>query len=430
MTETNSKLFSFIKDCPTAYHTAGCVARTLAEHGFKKLEESDSWEIKAGGRYFTTRNNSSIIAFRIPEGAAECFMISAAHSDSPAFKIKENFELNDSHFARLSTEKYGGMLISTWFDRPLSIAGRVVVRCADSIETRLVDFKEMCAIIPSVAIHMNRNANENASYNPATDAVPLAGYINEFDLKARAASLAGTDAENILASDLFLYNPEEGVEWNGMICAPRLDDLQCAFATLEAFISAEQVKAVDVMCVFDNEEVGSATKQGAESTFLEDVISRICSSLGKTDEERYKMIASSMMLSCDNAHSVHPNHPELSDRANQVFANGGVVIKYNANQKYTTDAISAAIFSLICDKAGVPYQRYANRADMPGGSTLGSIANTKLSVNTIDIGLAQLAMHSSYESAGAYDTDHMINAVKQFFKSSIICREDGSYTVV
>jgi aspartyl aminopeptidase len=252
-------------------------------------------------------------------------------------------------------------------------------------------------------------------------------------LKKRVAEVIGVSEEDILTTDLFLYNPQAGVEWSGYISAPRLDDLQCAFSSLTAFLDAGrrevQPDTVPVFCLFDNEEVGSQTKQGAASTFLYDTLSRVMDSCGFTRDELSRKLASSFLVSCDNAHGVHPNHPEYQDKNHAVYMNGGVVVKYNANQRYTTDGVSAALFGLICEKAGVPVQRYANRADMPGGSTLGNIANTQVSLNTVDIGLAQLAMHSAYETAGARDTELMVKALTAFFLSRITAEGGGAYTL-
>ena len=427
----NKELFDFIEKCPTSYQTVAETARILTDDGYEKLGECGTWNLSRGGKYYVTRNLSSLIAFRVPDRHMSGFMISASHSDSPCFKIKENAQLKDRLYVKLPTEKYGGMLMATWFDRPLSVAGRIVVKTDAGIETKLVDLKEPVAIIPSVAIHMNRNANENATYNPAKDMIPLAGLQGTFSLRREAAKAAGVDEDAIVSTDLFVYNVERGVEWNGMISAPRLDDLQCVYASLEAFIKAKETKSIPVMCIFDNEEVGSATKQGAASTFLSDTLERIKYSLGLGDAEFKSAVASSMMVSCDNAHAVHPNHPEYADPDNDPVPGGGIVIKYNANQKYTSDAVSSALFKLICGAAGnVPTQRYSNRADIPGGSTLGNISNTKVSLITVDIGIAQLAMHSSYESAGAADTEYMVAALTEFFSSYMTTSADGRYNLI
>ena len=431
----NQALFDYIKASPTAYHAVAHTAAILKQAGYIELHESKEWVLYPGNRFFVTRNGSSLIAFRTTqETDFESFMMTAAHGDSPCFKVKENAEMSDGHHLRLSVEKYGGMLCASWTDRPLSVAGRILVRDGRGISTKLVDLSDPYAIIPNVAIHMNRNANDGMSYNPAVDMVPLCGEASEAGfLRKDLAYDIGVEEEDILATDLFLYNPQAGVEWSGYISAPRLDDLQCAFASLTAFLNSDTQEAcpdtVPVFCLFDNEEVGSQTKQGAASTFLYDTLSRIMDSYGFTRDELVRKLASSFLVSCDNAHAVHPNHPEYQDRNHAVYMNGGVVVKYNANQRYTTDGVSAALFGLICERAGVPVQRYANRADMPGGSTLGNIANTQVSLNTVDIGLAQLAMHSAYETAGARDTELMVKALTAFFLSRITAEGGGAYTL-
>ncbi len=424
----NPSLFSYIAACPTAYHVTAHTAQLLKDAGYMELCEGQAWQLLPGKGYFVTRNRSSLIAFRVPSGDFHGFMLAAAHTDSPAFKIKENAGLSDGHYVRLSTEKYGGMLCAPWMDRPLSIAGRVLVRCADGVETRLADLREPCVLIPNVAIHFNRKANDGVAYNPAVDMLPL--YSMEpakAPLRRRIADAAGVKEADILSSDLFVYNPQPGIEWNGFISAPRLDDLQCAFSALSAFLQASESVSFPLVCLFDNEEVGSQTKQGAAGTFLADTLARICHALALDADAYRQKLAASFLASCDNAHGVHPNHPEYMDKNHAVYPNGGIVIKYNANQRYTSDAVSTAIFQLICQRAGVPFQRYANRADMPGGSTLGNIANTQVSLNTIDIGLAQLAMHSPFETAGAEDTAYMLHALRTFFEASIQAGCDGNY---
>ena len=420
----NQALFDYIAASPTAFHAAAHTAQRLDEAGYTHLCESSCWALEPGKGYYVTRNGSSLIAFRLPKGEYSGFMMTAAHCDSPCFKIKENSELADEHYIRLSTEKYGGMLCASWMDRPLSIAGRIAVRTGTGIETRLVDLKDTTVVIPNVAIHMNRQANDGMKYNPAVDMLPLYGArSDQGTLRARAAAAAGVEEKDILTTDLFVYNPEQGREWSGYVSAPRLDDLQCAFSALTAFIKAGEGGSVPVYCLFDNEEVGSTTKQGAASTFLADVLSRVAGGDGAL--RRY--VANSFLVSCDNAHAVHPNHPEYMDKNHAVYMNEGVVIKYNASQKYTSDAVSAAIFRLICESVDVPVQMYANRADMAGGSTLGNIANTQVSLNTVDIGLPQLAMHSAYETAGAADTEHMVRALTAFYGKSLQMEADGSY---
>lgn len=416
----NRELFEFIADCPTAALTVARLGEIFTERGYVHLSEGDAWELRPGAGYFVTRNGSSLIAFRAPEGEVHSFMLSAAHCDSPAFRIKENAEQFDGVYVRLATEKYGGMLCASWMDRPLAIAGRAVLRTATGIETRPVNMREPQAIIPSVAIHMNRTANDSASYNAAVDMLPLLGVAG---LRGRVAKSVGVRDEDIISTELYVYNPQPGIEWGDYISAPRLDGLQCIFSCANAFLQAKSGGATPVFCAFDNEEVGSQTKQGAASTFLRDVLSRIC----PDGEELRRALASSFMLSCDNAHAIHPNHPEFADKNNSVHMNSGIVIKHNANQRYCTDAVSAAVVEEICRRASLPVQHYANRSDMPGGSTLGNIANTKVSLPTADIGVAQLAMHSAFETAGARDTEYFIATVRAFYESCLTMERDGAY---
>lgn len=418
----NQALFSYIAACPTAFQAAAHTAALLEAEGYRPLRETEEWMLEPGGRYYVARNGSSLIAFRLPKGRPVGFMMTAAHSDSPTFKIKENAELTGENETRLSVEGYGGMLCASWMDRPLSVAGRAMVRTEDGVAMRLIDLRDNLALIPNVAIHMNRDANNGAKYNFAVDMQPL--YDGKGGFRCRIAEAAEVAEEDLLTHDLFLYNPQPGVEWGGYISAPRLDDLQCAFAALQGFLTAGESQSAAVYCLFDNEEVGSQTKQGAASTFLREALERICDALGLTLRT---MAAGSFLLSCDNAHAVHPNHPEYADKNHAVRMNGGVVIKYNASQRYATDAVSAALFQTVCEAAGVPFQRYANRPDMAGGSTLGSIANTQVSLNMADIGLAQLAMHSAFETAGAEDTAHMVQALKTFFGMTLHASGDGTY---
>ena len=418
-------LSEFILSSPTPFHAVDTAKKMLEEQGFTELKESENVNVVPEGKYFVTRNLSSIIAFKIPKGEFSGFMISAAHSDSPAFRIKENSEMTYDNYVRISSERYGGMLCSTWLDRPLSVAGRVIVKTEKGVESRLVDLKEPVAIMPNVAIHMNRNANSGAVYDFAVDMIPLMRLAGSGQtLKSRIAENAGVSENSLLSWDLILYNPEKPVIWGDFITSPRLDDLQCAYASLAAFLKSKNEKSAAVYALFDNEEVGSETKQGAASTFLFDTLLRIAGA------KLRQKLASSMLASCDNAHAIHPNHPEYADKNHTAKLNGGVVIKYNANQKYTSDGVSTALFALICQKAGVKVQYYANRPDMAGGSTLGNISNTQVSLNAVDIGIAQLAMHSALETAGKDDTDSFVSALTAFFSSSVQFESDGTYTLV
>ena len=424
------KLISFIQSSPTSFHAIETIEKELA--GFTRLSEREAWRLQPGGKYFVTRNRSSVIAFTLPESPFRAFQLIASHSDSPTFKIKENAEVVvRDHYVQLDTERYGGMIMSSWFDRPLSVAGRVIVRNETGVRTVLVNLNRDMAVIPNVAIHMNREVNNGYKYNAAVDTFPLWGSQEAKNtFKAEIAKAAGVEEKDVLGADLFLYSRAPGTVWgvnNEYLSAPRLDDLECAFSSLEAFKAAKQGDHVNVCCVFDNEEVGSTTKQGAHSTFLSDTLKRIVLSLGGTEESYFAALASSFMLSADNAHAMHPNHPEYSDSQNMTFMNEGIVVKFNANQKYTTDAVSEAVFHAICEKAGVPVQHYANRSDLAGGGTLGNISGSHVSINTLDIGLAQLAMHSCYETAGVMDVDYMIRGMKAFYETEIDSAADGLY---
>lgn len=428
------ELFQFIENSPSCFHAIETIRKKLNAEGFIELVEGRSWQIEKGKKYYVTRNLSSIIAFKIPENDLKNFHIVASHSDSPTFKIKENAEIEvNNKYVKLNTEKYGGMICSTWFDRPLSIAGRILVKEGNLVKTHLVNIDKDLVIIPNLAIHMNRAVNDGYKYNAQIDMLPLYGdNTSKGSLMKTVAQSVGVEEDSILGTDLFLYNRMRGTKIGAnseYISSPRLDDLECAYASLSAFLSETNSNSASVYCVFDNEEVGSGTKQGADSTLLYDVLRRINMCLGNSEEDYYKLIASSFMISADNAHALHPNYSDKSDPTNKVYINDGIVIKYNANQKYTTDAVSASIFKSICDSVNVPYQTFTNRSDILGGSTLGNISNAHVSLNTIDIGLAQLAMHSTYETAGAKDVTYLIEALKAFYNTSIEQVEDGQYII-
>lgn len=430
--KTTEELLGFLKNSPTAFQAVEEIEKKLTEAGFAKLGEHENWDIVPSGKYFVTRNGSSVIAFSVPKKYAHSFMITASHTDSPTFKLKSAFEAEAcGKYVKLNVEGYGGMILSSWLDRPLSIAGRLIVKDGSKITTKNVNIDRDLVLIPNVAIHQNRQINSGFSYNIAVDMMPLySASDKKGTLLETAAEYAGCAKENVVGGDLYLYNRTPGTIWGAgdeFFSSARIDNLQCTYSTLIGFISAaDEAKAVNVYASFDNEETGSATKQGAGSQFLSDTLAKIAEKLGFSVTEA---LASSFMVSADNGHAKHPNHPELSDAQNSPAINEGVVIKENAAQKYTTDAVSSAIFAKICEDANVPVQRFANRSDMGGGSTLGSISNTNAAMITVDIGLAQLAMHSSYETAGTKDTGYMIDAITQFYKSKLTTDGDGSYTI-
>ncbi len=411
------QLMDLIEKSPSRYHATANLKNRLTAEGYTALAEDAAWDVRPGGRYVVTRNDSSLLAFRVPEGGVTGFALAAAHSDSPTFQIKEHAEKLSARCTVLDTEKYGGMLMNTWFDRPLSVAGRIIVERDGKLEARLADVDRDLMIIPSVAIHMNRAANDGVKLLANVDTFPLLGCGAQ-DLRAIVAEAAGVAPEQILGHDLFLYLRGRGSVLGAegeLIGSPKLDDLACAFALTEGFLQSSPSGAIPVLAVFDNEEVGSETKQGAASNFLRDTLRRLTLALGKTEEDYLRWCAGSFLVSADNAHAQHPNHPEFADAQNTPYLNGGVVVKFNANQRYATDAVSAAAFRLLCRETGEQTQTYANRSDLPGGSTLGSISDTRVAVPTVDIGLAQLAMHSAYETMGARDLDSLVRVMAAYF---------------
>lgn len=428
--DLNHQLLDFIAASPTAFHAVAQVAARLERCGYTRLHPDTNWALAAGGKYYLTANDSSLIAFRIPEGDAQGFMLSATHSDSPTFKLKPAPQRTAGQYVQLNTERYGGMLLSSWLDRPLGIAGRVLVEADGRVVSRLVYPDRDLAIIPSVAIHVNRTANDGFKHNPAVDLIPLCGTAQSSnDLLPLLAESAGVDPSAVLEHDLYLVCRDRGTVFgttNNLLSAPRLDDLACVFGCLQGFLHAEEGNAIDVLCVFDNEETGSETKQGAASTWLRDTLRRITAALNMDEAQYQHLLCRSFMVSADNAHALHPNHPELSDKDNSPVLNGGIVIKYNANQRYTTDAVSAALLRTVCRSANIPVQSFSNRSDMAGGSTLGSIANTHVPVRTVDIGLPQLAMHSAYETMGSADLAHLIHLIATLYGKTVHSADDGA----
>lgn len=437
MREIVRELYDFIEKSPSVFHVVENMRLELLERGYEQLLESEAWNLKAGGKYFVIRNGSSLIAFRIPKEDYKGFQIMASHSDSPTFKIKENPEMEaEGAYVRLNVEKYGGALLGPWFDRPLSVAGRVLVRenvaAGGRIISKLVNVDRDLLLIPSLAIHMNREANDGYKYNVQKDLIPLYGMdLTKGTFMEQISEAAGVCAEDVVGHDLFLYNRTKGSIWGAkeeFISSGKLDDLQCAFASLKGFLAAEEGagESVPVHCVFDNEEVGSSTRQGAASTFLQDTLVRVNEGMGRSSADYRRSLSQSFMLSADNAHAVHPNYPDKACPTNRPKINGGIVVKYNAEQRYTTDGVAAAIFKNLCQRADVPCQTFHNRSDERGGSTLGNLSGNQVAVKCADIGLAQLAMHSSYETAGAADTDYLVRVAKLFFEATVVEAEYGA----
>ena len=421
MNERINALCSFLNASHSGYHAVAYLEKQLQTAGYTRLSEGESWALQPGGKYYLTRGGTAVFAFRIPAGKPTGFLLSASHSDRPNFKIKENPELGGT-YTRLAVERYGGQLLFTWLDRPLSIAGRVMVETEEGIESRLIDIDRDLLLIPNVAIHMNRQVNDGYKWNPAVDMLPLLGGK---DAKGKLNALLEEAAGGrILGHDLYLYVREKAKIWgmdNEYISSTALDDLECAWACTQGFLKAEESQSIPVLCVFDSEEVGSGSRQGAASTTLPDTLERIADALGL---DLKQLLARSFMVSADNGHALHPNHPELSDPTNAPILGEGVVIKFNATLKYCTDGLSAALFRKVCEKAGVRHQTYCNRADIPGGSTLGNISQTQVSIPTVDIGLAQLAMHSCYETGAVSDAIALEDALTAYYSSALDVKGD------
>ena len=422
MKNSVKNLIEFIDHSPSSFHVIENARKQFLEHGFTQLNEKEYWNLEEGKSYFVIRNGSSILAFHLPRKDFKGFHIVASHSDSPTYRIKEQPQMDvEKHYTKLNTERYGGMIPETWFDRPLSIAGRIIIEENGQIKDQLVNIDRDLLIIPNLAIHMTRSSSDSKQLNPQKDMLPLCGgNLTKDGFEEMIAKEANVDKEDILSYDLFLYNRMKGTILGineEFVASPKLDDLECAFSSMEAMVNAEYSKDYVTMCaIFDNEEVGSGTKQGAGSTFLPEVLKRISSLTGKTEEEYYMAVADSFMLSADNGHAVHPNYQDKTDPTNRCYMNEGIVLKYNASQKYTTDGNSAALVKYLCKKEGIKYQTFFNRSDMPGGSTLGNISTGQVSMKSADIGLPQLSMHSTYETAGCKDFDDMITLMRSFYE--------------
>ena len=421
--KTTESLLAFIKKSPTAFQATAEMEKKFAENGYQLLSEQEYWKLQPGGKYIVTRNHSALIAFSIPKKECRKFHIIASHSDSPTWRIKQLDGGKDAVFAKAETEGYGGMIMPTWLDRPLSVAGRILVRTENGIRSLLVHPDRALAVIPNLCIHFNRDLNNGMKYNPQVDLQPIFGEAGS-TLRDALAEEAGVKAEDIVDADLVLCTREkaERVGLKGeYFMSGRIDDLECAYTTLWGFLQGrgEEEGRGDMWVMFDNEEVGSATKQGAASTFLRDTLRRISLALGQDEEAFQTTLARSFLVSADNAHAIHPDHPEYADADNCPRMNKGVVIKFNANQHYATDGRSCAVFRAICTDAGVPVQVMANRSDLPGGSTLGCIAGTLVPVSTVDIGLPQLAMHAAWETMGIADCGYLADAMARCFETEL-----------
>lgn len=423
-----SNLVEFLSKSVTPFHAVAEMSERLAREGFTELSEQSEWTLSRGKGYFVTRGGSALIAFRVPaEDFSACQMV-ASHCDSPGFKLKTNHTVNaGEHYTKLSVERYGGPIMSTWLDRPLGVAGRIVVRDGDRARQLLVDTGRAVALIPNMPPHLDRGTADSHKYDLRTDLMPLFAEGKDKDLIKVLAERAGVESDSVLSHELFLYSRDRGElygERGEFLAAPRLDDLACVFASLEGIIGARQSQNMAVHCVFNNEEIGSATREGAGADFLPRTLGRIFSVLGYSTERANSILAGSILLSADNGHALHPNHMEMFDRENSPVLNGGVVIKQSAGKKYMTDAMTYTLVQQLCEIGQIPYQVYHNRSDIAGGSTLGCIAVENISVRMADLGLAQLAMHSTLETAGAHDVEHIVRLMENFYGSTIFISDN------
>ena len=417
-------LKDYLDKAHSVFHAVAGLVEQLQQQGYTALQERDDWKLAPGGKYYLTRGGSAVMAFRIPTATPEGFLMSASHADRPSFKVKENGELSTA-YAKLAVERYGGGILSTWLDRPLSVAGRVLVETENGIESKLVDIDRDLLLIPNVAIHMNRQVNDGYKWNPAVDTLPLMGSKETCGKLGKLLEEAA--GGKVLGHDLTLYVRQKATVWGleeEYISSQALDDLECAWCCTQGFLNSKESASIPVLCVFDSEEVGSSSLQGAASNLLESLLRRICESLSLSYD---RMLAQSFMVSADNAHALHPNHPELSDSANAPVMGKGIAIKFNANQRYTTDGMSAALFRKVCERAGVSVQTYCNRADIPGGSTLGNISLEHVSVPSVDIGLPQLAMHSCYETAAVKDAIDLEEAMAVYYGCTLTHSAEGLF---
>lgn len=423
------ELIDFISDSPSAFHAVLSTVKILKNNGFEELMEGDGWRLRKGGKYYMVKNHSALAAFVVGSGdiQEEGFRIIGAHTDSPGFRIKPSAEMiAEKSYIKLDTETYGGPILSTWMDRPLSAAGRVAIKSGDPFNpvTAFVDIKKPILIIPNLAIHLNRSVNSGVELNKQKDMLPLMALVNE-EL-GKSGRLVTTIAEemnvpvsDIIDFDLFLYEFGKGTIMglnDEFISSGRLDDLAMVHAGVTALVRSGSSKSTNVLVCFDNEEVGSGTKQGADSPLLSNILERIVLSMGGGREEFFRSISKSFLISADLAHAVHPNVGEKHDPQNRPVINKGPVIKVSANMKYTTDSSSSAVYAGLCSRANVPVQWFVNRSDEPGGSTIGPISSSHLPMRSVDIGTPILAMHSVRELGGVLDHTYVTRSFEEFYR--------------
>lgn len=416
------EFIEFVRKSPVSFHTIDTIKKMLIEDGYLFLSENSIEKLQKGSKYVIVRDDSTLVSINIGnniEKEISSLNIIASHCDSPYFKIKPNCDGVSDGYNKINIAPYGGLIAPSWLDRPLAVAGRVIIRENDKLIAKLVNFEDLNAIIPNLCIHYNRNINSGYEYNMAVD---MQAFFSDKDSSKFSDLLAKklkTRKENIVNHDLYLYNNEKGILWGNnkeYVSCPRLDDLECVFSSAKAFISGENDKTINILYISDNEEVGSLSKNGADSDFLEVCLRRLCNDLGLDLD---KTLSQSFLISADNGHAVHPNKGQITDADNKMYMNKGVGIKSNSSLTYTSSGLSSSVFQMLCEKANTPYQFFTNRSDMRGGSTLGNILLSHLSLSAVDVGLPQLAMHSCYETAGTKDLKYAIDVFREFYTSRI-----------
>ena len=424
--QLNDELIAFLNESHNEYLAANAIRNILSKSGFKEIKENETWNLKENSRYFFLRNGNSLVAFVTPYKLNKSefyYKIISSHLDSPALKLKENPAVSTNFYEKWKVEVYGGLINSTYVDRPLGLAGRLIVKTKNGLETRIVDTKKAVAIIPNVAIHQNRNINNGFIYNPQVDLLPIVGTSEKAHYFDEIISSFLKEDEEIVSYDLYLYNFDRAqyVGFNDdLICGQKEDDLSSAFLSLKALIDSEtnyNESGIKIAAFFNNEETGSLSFSGADSDLLKSTLRRISLSFNAKEDEYLTAIKKSFVLSADNGHAIHPNHPEMSDDKNLCLLNKGILLKFNSNMAYTSDAFTSAFVKTLCKENNIPYQVFFNRSDVRGGSTLGNISISQESILTADIGMPQLAMHSSFETIGSEDTKHMLNLMYSFYKT-------------
>lgn len=421
-------LLNFIDASPSPWHVVETAKQQLLAQGFSSLSEADLWQLKAGAKYFVTRNDASIIAFTLgSEDLVESgFRIVGAHTDSPGLRLKPQAAFGSDGLVRIGVEVYGGPILATFTDRDLSIAGRVMVRTASGHETKLVKFEDALMRLPNLAIHMNREVNDKGLKLDKQKELPLifgesaSGFEADQQFLAHIAKALKVEVHHILSFELNVFDTQKGAFWGAeqaYIANSQLDNLASCNAALTAMLASHNSATTNICALFDHEEVGSESASGASGSFLNDTISRIANASGLNAEDKQRALAQSFFVSADMAHAYHPNHPGAYEPCHHVLVNHGPVIKTNANQRYSTNADTAARFMTLCEKANVPFQQYAHRTDLGCGSTIGPIVAAQLGIASVDVGAPMWAMHSVRESAGVLDHSYMVAVLSALYQN-------------